>query len=136
MVVCQPEMAVVEKVFPLAADGLGQNAIQTRLFRKGVPSPSSPSYWEGRMIKKIVYNDAYRPHTFEEISALLAPEVAAGANRLRAGRQGRASLQEVADVQVATQGRVDRCARPHPYSSLVEMARSAMDGRWGARGST
>ena len=29
------------------------------------------------MIKKIVYNDAYRPHTFEEISALLAPEVAA-----------------------------------------------------------
>jgi hypothetical protein len=29
------------------------------------------------MIKKIVHNDAYRPHTFEEISALLAPEVAA-----------------------------------------------------------
>jgi hypothetical protein len=29
------------------------------------------------MIKKIVYNDAYRPHTFEENSALLAPEVVA-----------------------------------------------------------
>jgi site-specific DNA recombinase len=40
LVVCQPEMAVVEKVFRLAADGLGQNAIQTRLFREGVPSPT------------------------------------------------------------------------------------------------
>ena len=29
------------------------------------------------MIRKIVDNDAYRPHTFEEISALLAPGAAA-----------------------------------------------------------
>jgi site-specific DNA recombinase len=77
LVVCEPEMAVVEKVLRLAADGLGQNAIQTRLFREGVPSPTGKPQWDWRMIKKIVYNDAYRPHTFEEISVLLAPEVAA-----------------------------------------------------------
>ena len=35
LIVCEPEMAVVEKVFRLAADGLGQCAIQTRLFREG-----------------------------------------------------------------------------------------------------
>jgi hypothetical protein len=34
-----PEMAVVEKVLRLAADGLGQCAIQTRLFREGGPRP-------------------------------------------------------------------------------------------------
>src|SRR5215218_5864197 len=77
LIVCEPEMAVVEKVLRLAADGLGHNAIQTRLFREGVPSPTGKPEWDWSMIKKIVYNDAYRPHTFEEISALLAPEVAA-----------------------------------------------------------
>jgi site-specific DNA recombinase len=77
LIVCEPEMAVVEKVLRLAADGLGHNALQTRLFREGVPSPTGKPEWDWSMIKKIVYNDAYRPHTFEEISALLAPEVAA-----------------------------------------------------------
>jgi site-specific DNA recombinase len=77
LIVCEPEMAVVEKVLRLAADGLGQSAIQTRLFREGVPSPTGKPQWDWRMIKRIVYNDAYRPHTFEEISTLLAPEVAA-----------------------------------------------------------
>jgi site-specific DNA recombinase len=77
LIVCEPEMAVVEKVLRLAADGLGHNAIQTRLFKEGVPSPTGKPEWDWSMIKKIVYNDAYRPHTFEEISALLAPEVAA-----------------------------------------------------------
>jgi site-specific DNA recombinase len=77
LVICELEMAVVEKVLWLAADGLGQHAIHTRLFREGVPSPTGKPEWDWSMIKKIVYNDAYRPHTFEEISALLAPEVAA-----------------------------------------------------------
>src|SRR5215218_180582 len=72
LVVYEPEMAL-----RLAADGLGQHAIHTRLFREGVPSPTGKPEWDWSMIKKIVYNDAYRPHTFEEISALLAPEVAA-----------------------------------------------------------
>jgi site-specific DNA recombinase len=77
LVICESEMAVVEKVLRLAADGLGQHAIHTRLFREGVPSPTGKPQWDWSMIKKIVYNDAYRPHTFKEISALLAPEVAA-----------------------------------------------------------
>jgi site-specific DNA recombinase len=33
LVICESEMAVVEKVLRLAADGLGQHAIHTRLFR-------------------------------------------------------------------------------------------------------
>ena len=40
LVVYEPEMATVEKVLRLAADGLGQHAIHTRLFREGVPSPT------------------------------------------------------------------------------------------------
>jgi hypothetical protein len=54
LAICEPEMAVVQKVLRLAADGLGQNAIQTRLFREGVPSPTGKPQWDWRMIKKIV----------------------------------------------------------------------------------
>ncbi len=77
LVVCEAEMAMVEKVFRLAAVGFGQHTIQTRLFREGVPSPTGKQQWDWRKIKRIVYNDAYRAHTFEEISGLLPPEVAA-----------------------------------------------------------
>jgi DNA invertase Pin-like site-specific DNA recombinase len=77
LVVCEPEMAIVEKVLQLAADRLGQCAIQTRLFREGVPSPTGKPEWDWTMIKRMIYNDAFRPHTFEEIRALVAPEVAA-----------------------------------------------------------
>ncbi len=38
LVVHEPEMAVVEKMFRLAAERLGPNAIQTRLYREGVPT--------------------------------------------------------------------------------------------------
>ena len=74
LVVHKPEMAVVEKMFRLAAEGMGPNAIQTRLYRECVPTATGKPVWDPRTIKKMLMNDAYRPHTFEEISELLAPE--------------------------------------------------------------
>ena len=151
LVVCQPEMAVVEKVFRLAAGGLGQNVIQTRLFREGVPSPTGKPQWDRRMIKRIVYNDAYRPHTFEEISALLAPEVAATLDPDKEYGVQWYNRQRVTERTVSEPddkgGRRYRKSRTfkrrpkeewiaapvptHTPRSLVEMARSAMDGRSG-----
>ena len=39
LVVCEPEMAVVEKIFRMAAEGLGLRAMQTRLRAEGISSP-------------------------------------------------------------------------------------------------
>ena len=39
LIVCEPEMKVVEKVFRMAAEGLGVTAIRTRLRSEGIPSP-------------------------------------------------------------------------------------------------
>src|SRR5215210_7264568 len=153
LIVCEPEMAVVEKVFRLAADGLGQRAIQTRLFREGVPSPMGKPHWDVRMIKKIVDNDAYRPHTFEEISALLAPEVAATLDPdkeygVQWYNRQRVTERTVSELDGASPGgrryrktrtfkwrlKEEWIAAPVPAyvpRSLVDLARSAMDGRSG-----
>ena len=153
LVVCEPEMAVVEKVLRLAADGLGQNAIQTRLFREGVPSPTGKPQWDWRMIKKIVYNDAYRPHTFGEISALLAPEVAGTLDPdkeygVQWYNRQRVTERTVSEPDPASPGgrryrktrtfkwrpREEWIAAPFPAHvsrSLVDLARSAMDSRSG-----
>ena len=75
--VSELELAVVGKVFRLAAEGFGLYAIQNRLYHEGVTSPTGKLLWDIQMIKKLVGNDSYRPHNFEEVSALVSSEVAA-----------------------------------------------------------
>ena len=76
LVVFEPEMAVVEQIFTLAAEGRGTKAIQTYLYRQGIPSPKGCPTWQRKFIKQLVMNDIYRPHTYEETAALLSPEAA------------------------------------------------------------
>ena len=77
LVVHEPEMRVVEKIFRMAAEGLGLNAVQGRLHAAGVPTARGKPVWDLQMIRRVIASDMYRPHSFEEISELVAPEVAA-----------------------------------------------------------
>jgi site-specific DNA recombinase len=76
LVVYEPEMRLVEKVFRMAAEGMGPKAIQTRLYREGVPSPTGKKWWPHRILKhQLILNDLYRPHSYEEIRELVSAEV-------------------------------------------------------------
>lgn len=77
IVLHDPEMAVLERIFRWAASGLGSRAIQGRLMREGIPSPSGKPGWSKTTVKRLVLSDTYRPHTHEEVSRLVSPEVAA-----------------------------------------------------------
>ncbi len=77
LVVHEPEMWVVQKIFQLAAEGLGTSAIQRRLYNEKVPSPGGKESWSRRSIKQLVMSDVYKPHTHREISELVSSEVAA-----------------------------------------------------------
>ncbi len=77
LIVSSPEMAVVERVFRMAAEGLGTWKIQVRLHAAGVLSPMGGSVWDIMVIKRLVLNDLYKPHTFEEMAELLGPEALA-----------------------------------------------------------
>jgi site-specific DNA recombinase len=78
LVIYEPEMKIVEKIFRMAASGMGPKAMQTRLYAEGIPSPTGKDMWPHRILKvQIVLNDLYKPHTYEEIAPLLSGEVAA-----------------------------------------------------------
>jgi len=77
LIVYEPEMVVVEKVFRMAASGLGPGAIQTRLYAEGVPSPTGKRMWQRQVLRRMVENDIYLPHTHDEVREWVRPEVAA-----------------------------------------------------------
>jgi site-specific DNA recombinase len=74
LIVSEPEMAVVEKVFRLAAEGLGTWTIQAQLHAAGVPSPMGGPVWDIMVIKRLILNDLYKPRSYEEMAELLGPE--------------------------------------------------------------
>jgi site-specific DNA recombinase len=76
LVVHEPEMKVVEKVFRMAAEGLGVMAMRTRLRSEGISSPKGGEVWDPRMLRLMVASDIYRPHDHDEIAGLVTPEVA------------------------------------------------------------
>jgi site-specific DNA recombinase len=77
LVIYEPEMRIVEKIFSMAASGMGPKAMQTRLYAEGIPSPTGKAMWPHRILKiQMVLNDLYKPHTYDEIAPLLSPEVA------------------------------------------------------------
>ena len=84
-VVNQETMGVVRRVFRMVAtDGHSLNSIKKAFDREGVPTPRGSRYWGNTFIQRIVTDDVYKPHTFEEVSALVSPEVA---SRLDPARQ-------------------------------------------------
>ncbi len=74
----EPEMLVVEKIFGMAANGLGVKAMQTRLHQEGVPTPTKRPVWSYPVLRRLTSNDVYKPHYRKEIEALVTPKVAAG----------------------------------------------------------
>jgi site-specific DNA recombinase len=76
LIVHEPEVRVVEKIFRLAAEGHGTKAIQTRLYREDIPSPTGREVWHRPVLKRMVLSDTYKPHTYEEAMELVPKEVA------------------------------------------------------------
>src|SRR5918995_216046 len=72
------KMAVVRRIFRMVAvEGKSTHNVARTLEQEGVPNPAGGRYWYKRLIKRFVLDDVYRPHTFQEVAALVAPEVAA-----------------------------------------------------------
>jgi site-specific DNA recombinase len=76
-VVDERTMPVVRRIFYLiGVEGYSINAVKLAFDREGVPTPNGAAYWSHKAIRDCVLDDVYTPHTFEEISELVTPEVA------------------------------------------------------------
>src|SRR5215217_3689647 len=76
LIVHDPEMLVVRNIFEMAAAGLGLRAIQARLYSAGTPTRKGKRVWAHAVLRRMVSSDVYKPHTYNEITQLVMPEVA------------------------------------------------------------
>ena len=77
-------MRIVERIFmELCACG-SVFGVSQALMREGVPAPAGGENWNQNAIRRIVLSDLYCPHSFEEVRAMVSPEVAV---RLDPGRE-------------------------------------------------
>ena len=74
----EEKMEVVRRIFRMVADGVPYRAVGKTLEREGVPTPRGARFWGRSVLRGIVESDAYRPHTVEELRALVHPDAATG----------------------------------------------------------
>ena len=76
--VYEAKMATVRRIFHMiGVEGMSHNAVMRALEREGVPTPAGGKHWDRSFFRACVLDDMYRPHSFEEVEAVVAPEVAA-----------------------------------------------------------
>jgi site-specific DNA recombinase len=75
LVIHEPEMAVVGRIYRMAAEGLGPQAIQTRLFDEDTPSPTGDVLWPRQTVERVLWSDLYKAHTHKELSGMVSAEV-------------------------------------------------------------
>jgi DNA invertase Pin-like site-specific DNA recombinase len=73
--VADHKMAVVRRVMELVAETGSLYATKKTLESEGIPAPGGSMVWWERSIRRMVENDAYRPHTYEELAPMLTAEV-------------------------------------------------------------
>lgn len=142
-------MQAVRAVFRMVGEeGRSLYYVTKALMRDGVPAPAAAlaeregkpvvaSHWRHRAIRLMIENDVYKAHTYEEIKALVSPDVAATLDRdKRYGVQwyNRARYERTPDedktVHVTPNKPEEWIAVPVPDAGipreLVEAAREAI----------
>jgi site-specific DNA recombinase len=77
LIVDPERMRVVSRIFSKLAEGGSVFGVSQALMREGVPAPAGGENWNHNAIRRIILSDLYRPHTFEEVRAMVTPEVVA-----------------------------------------------------------
>ncbi len=72
----EAKMRMVRRIFEDVAAGKTLRSITMRLDEEGVPTPGRARLWGQAYIKQLIAHDAYRPHTYKEVEALVSAEVA------------------------------------------------------------
>jgi site-specific DNA recombinase len=82
-------MALVHRVFHMIGEqGASLRSVAKTLDREGVPTPGGGKFWDRSVLKSWIMDDAYKPHTYEEVAAVVSPEAAAGLS-IKPRRSGR-----------------------------------------------
>ena len=76
-VVYEPEMATVRRIFEMfGTEDASVYGVKAALDAANIPPPRG-LHWTRTFIRGCVFDDVYKPHTFEEVAALVSPQLAA-----------------------------------------------------------
>src|SRR5688572_2690376 len=82
LLVDEEKMRVVRRIFRMVgAEGQPMNAVYKAFERERIPTPGGGQRWDRSFFRLAIMDDAYRPHSYEEVAAVVAPEVAARLDR-------------------------------------------------------
>jgi site-specific DNA recombinase len=73
----EPQMHIVRRIFRMAVEGMSFKAIKHVFEREGIPTPQGAEFWDRGFFRRCILDDIYRPHSVEEITAAVSPEVVA-----------------------------------------------------------
>jgi len=140
LVVDEEKMAVVRRIFRMVgAEGQPIFAAKRMLDAAGVPTATGKPRWSASIIRDIISNDVYRPHSFEEVEPLVSPEVAArldpqqsyGLWRWGIYRHVRSQVSEIGpDGKRVYRKRHKRIARPEEEWVYVPVPDSGVPREW------
>ena len=76
-------MSTVRRIFYMVAQGATLHGVAQTLNCEGLQPPeiSRSGLWNVAFVRGMIKDDVYRPHSFEELEALVAPEVLAQLDR-------------------------------------------------------
>ena len=140
LIVDEEKMEVVRRIFRMVGvEGQPIFAAKRTLDAAGVPTATGKAKWSPSMLRDIITNDVYRPHCFEEVEALVSPEVAArldpeksyGLWRWGINRHIRTQVSEVGpDGKRIYRTRHKREARPEAEWLYVPVPDSGVPREW------
>ena len=140
LAVDEEKMAVVRRIFRMVGvEGQTIFAAKRMLDAAGVPTATGKPRWSASMIRDIISNDAYRPHSFEEIVPLVSPEVATrldpqqsyGLWRWGTNRHIRSQVSEIGpDGKRVYRKRDKRIARPQEEWVHVPVPDAGVPREW------
>src|SRR5215216_181799 len=140
LVVDEEKMAVVRRIFRMVGvEGQTIFAAKRMLDAAGVPTATGKPRWSSSMIRDIISNDVYRPHSFEEVEPLVSQEVAArldpqqsyGLWRWGISRLVRSQVSEIGpDGKRVYRKRQVRIARPKEEWVHVPVPDSGVPREW------
>jgi hypothetical protein len=65
----------------VGSEGQPINAVKKTFDREGLPTPGGAEFWYQTFLRRLILDDVYRPHTFEEVAGMVTPGVCAQLDR-------------------------------------------------------
>ena len=74
----EQKLPVVRRMFyVVGVEGLPMHRVKKLFDSEGISPPKRGRYWSKQFIRSRIMDDAYKPHTFDEVKKLVSSEVAA-----------------------------------------------------------